>query len=135
MTHKQIAIAVLEGETDVTAQDLLTDSESPERKSQAADIAAWLVEFLTGKAEIRKNVVVDAAKQFSKDWSEANITKVFSWRFIKAQKGSSRTEGGGKNKVTYWSIGKKEQTPIEFDTNQHKPPTSEKQQTKKESAA
>jgi len=118
VTHKEIAIALFDRETDTSAQDLLEHGESPARQSQARDIGVWLVEYLTGKGELRKDVVVGAAKQFNKDWSEDNIAKVFNRRMKKTS--NSRTEGGGKNKVTFWSVGKKEQTPIRFDGEKEK---------------
>jgi hypothetical protein len=117
--HKEIAVAVFDRETDTTAQDMLTGGESPGKQSQAKDIGVWLVEYLTGKGEIRKDVVLGAAKQFNKDWSEANIQQVFSRRLKKISK--SRTEGGGKNKVTSWSLGKKQtQNTIGFDGEKEK---------------
>lgn len=118
VTHKEIAIAVFDRETDTTGQDLLERGESPAKQSQARDIGVWLVEYLTGKGEIRKDIVLGAAKQFNKDWSEANIQQVFSRRL--KRNSHSRTEGGGKNKVTFWSLGKKEQTPIRFDGDKEK---------------
>jgi hypothetical protein len=116
VTHKEIAIAVFDRETETTAQDMLTGGESPAKQSQARDIATWLVEYLTDKGEVRKDVVVGAAKQFNKEWSEENIKKTFLRRLQKTAQ--SRTVGGGKSKVTYWSLGKKEQTHMPFDTNQ-----------------
>jgi hypothetical protein len=113
VTHKEIAIAIFDRETDTTAQDLLEGGESPSKQSQARDIGMWLVEYLTGKGEVRKDVVVGAAKQFNKEWSEDNITKVFNRRLKKISK--SNTTGGGKNKVTLWSLDKKEQASMRFD--------------------
>ena len=115
VTHKEIAIAVFDRETETTAQDMLTSGESPAKQSQARDIAEWLVEFLTGKPEMKTDVVMSAAKQVNKDWSEDNIRQVFKRRLKKTA--HSRTEGGGKNKVTYWSLGsgKKAQASIGFD--------------------
>jgi nitroreductase len=114
VTHKEIAIAIFDRETDTTGQDLLERGESPAKQSQSKDIGAWMVEYLTGKGEVRKDVVLGAGKQFNKDWSEDNLTKVFNRRLKKTSK--SRTEGGGKNKVTFWSLGKKEQTAMVFDS-------------------
>lgn len=94
-------------ETETTAQDMLTGGESPTIQSQARDIATWLLEYLTDKGEVRKDLVVGAAKQFNKDWTQANIEKTFNRRLRKAS--HSRTVGGGKNKITFWSLGKKEQ--------------------------
>jgi hypothetical protein len=113
VTHKEIAVAVFDRETDTTGQDLLERGDSPARQSQARDIGVWLVEFLTGKGEVRKDVVMGSAKQFNKDWNEDNITKVFNRRLKKESR--SRTEGGGKNKATFWSLGKKEQAAMVFD--------------------
>jgi hypothetical protein len=117
VTHKEIAIAVFDRETDTTAQDVLTGGESPAKQSQARDIASWLIEYLTEKGEVRKDVVVGAAKQFNKEWSEENIKKTFLRRLKKASQ--SRTVGGGKNKTTFWSLGKKEQACVQFDINSH----------------
>jgi len=115
VTHKEIAIAVFDRETETTAQDILTGGESPAKQSQARDIASWLIEYLTDKGEVRKDVVVGAAKQFNKEWSEENIKKAFLRRLKKTS--HSHTVGGGKNKVTYWSLGKKEQTFVPFDSS------------------
>jgi len=112
VTHKEIAIAVFDRETETTAQDMLTGGESPTIQSQARDIATWLIEYLTDKGEVRKDVVVGAAKQFNKDWTQANIEKTFNRRLKKLS--HSRTTGGGKNKVTTWSLGKKEQAHMPF---------------------
>jgi hypothetical protein len=113
VTHKEIAIAVFDRETETSAQDMLTGGESPAIQSQARDIATWLIEYLTDKGEVRKDVVVGAAKQFNKDWTQANIEKTFNRRLKKTSQ--SRTVGGGKNKVTSWSLGKKEQACVPFD--------------------
>ena len=113
VTHKEIAIAVFDRETETTAQDMLTGGESPTIQSQAVEIASWLIEYLTDKGEVRKDVVVGAARQFSKDWTQANIEKTFNRRLKKTS--NSRTVGGGKNKTTFWSLGKKEQTVVPFD--------------------
>lgn len=119
VTHKQVAVAVFEGETDVTSQDLASENETPSKRSQADHIAAWLIEFLTDKGEFRTDVVMSAAKQFNKDWSEENVRKVFSRRLKKSSQ--SRTTGGGKNKITYWSLGDKSEQ-MEFDADARKPP-------------
>src|SRR5208282_2679486 len=114
----KIAVATDFEDSDVTANELLEDGESLTRKSQAKHIAAWLVEFLTGKGDVRTDVIYGAAKQFNRDWQEENIKKVFTRRF-KTSNGCSRTEGGGKNKVTFWSLGKKEQqTTFDIDTKE-----------------
>jgi len=113
VTHKEIAIAVFDRETETTAQEMLTGGESPAKQSQARDIAAWLIEYLTEKGEVRKDVVVGAAKQFNNEWSEENIKKTFLRRLKTTS--HSRTVGGGKNKVTSWSLGKKEQAYMPFD--------------------
>ena len=112
VTHKEIAIAVFDRETETTAQDMLTGGESPAKQSQARDIATWLIEYLTDKGEVRKDVVIGAAKQFNKEWSEENIKKTFLRRLKKTAQ--SRTVGGGKNEVTHWSLGKKEQAAFDL---------------------
>jgi hypothetical protein len=72
-----------------------------------------LIEYLTDKGEVRKDVVVGAAKQFNKEWSEENIKKTF----LRCLQNISHSHTvGGKNKVTSWSLGKKEQAFVPFDT-------------------
>ena len=115
VTFDKIAVASHFEDSEVTADEAQEDAESPARKSQANHIAAWLVEFLTGKGDVRTDVVGKAGREFNKEWSQANITQVFSRRFLKKGKATTRTEGGGKNKVTYWSLGNKEQTFALFD--------------------
>ena len=88
----------------MTAEEVLSTNENPSKRSQANHIAAWLVEFLSSRGEVRKDVVMDAARKFNKEWSEANISQVFSRRL--KNEGHSRTEGGGKNKITHWSLRK-----------------------------
>jgi hypothetical protein len=104
----KVAIATNFEDSEVTAAEVLEDADSPARKSQANHIASWLVEFFTGKGEVDTKDVVKAAREFNKEWSQDNITQVFSRRFLKKKKGSTNTVGGGKNKVTYWSVGEKQ---------------------------
>jgi len=117
VTFDKIAVASHFEDSEVTADEAQEDAESPARKSQANQIAAWLVEFLTGKGDVRTDVVGKAGREFDKDWSQANIRQVFTRRFLKKGKATTRTEGGGKNKVTYWSLGNKEQTCVLFDNS------------------
>jgi hypothetical protein len=118
VTHKKIAIAVLDRHDDtITAQEMLEDTEST-KQTVSRDIGAFLAEFMTGKGELLKDAVVKAAMQQDRNWTLANIEKVFSRR-MKKHGSQSRTQGGGKNKQTYWSLDNK--TPLPFDS-----PTKEK---------
>jgi AAA domain len=112
VTFDKIAVASNFEDSEVTADEAQEDAESPARKSQANHIAGWLIEFLTGKGDVRTDVVVKAGREFNKEWAQANISQVFSRRFLKKNKGSTHTVGGGKSKITYWSLGEK---PLEFD--------------------
>ncbi len=69
---------------------MLSENDTPSKRSQAADIEDWLIEFFTGKGEVRKTEAVSAAKQFNGNWSDDNITKVFNRR-MKKEGSHSRT--------------------------------------------
>ena len=103
VTHSEIAIAVFVGESDKTAQELSGQGESPSRLSQAKDIKGWLDKYLRDKEPILRSTVLNAAKQYNKDWSEENITKVFN-----RNKKSFLSDGtrGGNNKDAKWTIVK-----------------------------
>jgi hypothetical protein len=116
VTHKKIAIAVFDRHDDtITAQEMLEDTEST-KQTVSRDIGAFLAEFMTGKGELLKDAVVKAAMQQDRNWTLANIEKVFSRR-MKKHGSQSRTQGGGKSKQTYWSLDNK---PDQFDLPKEK---------------
>jgi hypothetical protein len=96
--HKEIAIAELLRESDITATELLEESEST-KQTQSKDIADFLRENI-GSGEVLKTAVVAAARKHDPAWTEANIVKVFTRKL----NGNSRSEGGGKAKKAFWSL-------------------------------
>ena len=53
--------------------------------------------------------MVKPSREFNKEWSQANITQVFSRRFLKKGKGTTRAQKVvAKNKVTYWNLDKEQ---------------------------
>jgi len=121
----KIAIATGFEDSDVTADEVLEDGESPARKSKANAIAAWLIDFMLGKGSMDSDVVVKAGHQVDKDWSEDNIRQVFRRR-KKTLGGTSFPKGKGNGKKTLWEIGNTPEQ-AEFDNDQRKPPQGEKE--------
>ncbi len=105
ITFDKVAIATNFEDSDVTAEQVLEDGESPARKSKANAIAAWLVEFMLGKGAMDSNIVVKAGHQVNKEWSEDNIRQVLRRR-KKNLGATSSPKGTGK--ATTWEIGNKQ---------------------------
>ena len=108
--HKKVAIAVFDRhEEDITAQGMLEDSEGT-TQSMSKNITEFLTEFMGGKGELPKELVVKAAQQYEPTWKPNTIASCFTKGM--RDKGYSRTEGGNKNKKTFWALGRMQ---AEFD--------------------
>jgi hypothetical protein len=96
---KDIGHAVFKGFTEKTADEIV-EQEQTEVRGDSNRIAVFLKEFLTGKGEVSVDAVKLAASNENRDWNWNNIKQVFSRKEL----GTSRTEGAGKSKKTFWTL-------------------------------
>jgi hypothetical protein len=97
--HTNVGHAVFLRTSDVTGDELLEQVQTT-KKGETNRIVEFLTDFLTGKGETPVDTVKLAARNYNADWTWDAIKQTWSRKKL----GTTRTEGGGKNKKTYWSV-------------------------------
>ena len=98
VTHLDVGYAQFLHTDTITGEELLERVQFTQKGNMEA-IANFLREFLKGKGEVPVDQVKLAAHNENATWSWDLVKLTFSRRKL----GVSRTEGGGKNKKTFWS--------------------------------
>jgi hypothetical protein len=97
--HKNVGYAVFQREDSITGDELLEEVQTT-KKGESNRIVEFLTEFLTGKGEVNVDQVKLAARNENPSWTWDAIKQTWSRKKL----GTSRTEGGGKSKKTYWTL-------------------------------
>jgi hypothetical protein len=97
--HKNVGHAVFLRTSDVTGDELLEQVQTT-KKGETNRIVEFLMDLLSGKGETSVDTVKLAARSYNPDWTWDAIKQTWSRKKL----GTTRTEGGGKNKKTYWSV-------------------------------
>jgi hypothetical protein len=108
--HKNVGHAVFLRHSDVTGDELLEQVQTT-KKGETNRVVEFLTEFLSGKGDVSVDTVKLAARNHNPDWTWDNIKQTWSRKKL----GTTRTEGGGKNKKTYWTLNEAPECPMFAD--------------------